>query len=212
MGANISCPADFERGVGLSCHMRCPRNFKYAQEGGGSEPLVEKCVFVTNNDYFVTLRPLPSLGEDQQETDMYVNERNRFSQELRALNERIQREGPVQDRIVSFQDQRSTTINEYNRIQSEYANYSSASAVANNIKQVTDSLKPMRPPVAGSEVATERTKLLQRSEPNMLVIQIALAVVVLSLLTYIIVPAEYAHMLAFLLLSVGVAVGIFLKK
>lgn len=209
MGASISCPRDFEQGTGLSCRMKCPNNFKYVQEGGGSTPLVEKCVFVTNNAYSFELRALPPA---QEETSAYQDERNRISQEARALNRRIQTEGPTQDRIASFREQREEDVGEYNRIQSEYANYSSATAVATAIKQVTDSLKPMRPPVAGSEIATERTKLLQRSEPNMLVIQVALAVVVLCLLTYIIVPAEYAHMIAFLLLSVGVAVGIFLKK
>ncbi len=208
----MSCPQDFERGVGLSCHLRCPANFKYAQEGGGSEPLVEKCVFVTNNQYAVSLQSLPGLGPDQAETEMYTIERYRFTEELQALNERIQREAPVQDRIISFQDQRSTTINEYNRIQSEYANYSSASAVADSIKAVTDGLKPLRPPVAGSEIELERKHILESSQPNMLIIQVALAVSVLCLLAYVILPAEYAHIVAFLFLSVGVAVGIFLRK
>lgn len=213
MGGSISCPQDFERGVGFSCRMTCPANFKYVQEGGGPAPMIEKCVFSTNNSYFVTLQPMPGLGEPgEPERDMHTAERARVSQELKSLNERIQREAPVQDRIASFKDERATTVNEYNRIQSEYANYSSASAVAASIKNVTDSLKPMRPPVAGSDIQKERKYILESSKPNMLLIQVALAVVVLCLLAYVLMPPESAHIVAFLLLSVGVALGIFLRK
>ena len=212
MGANISCPSDFERGVDFSCHVKCPDNFKYAQEGGGTSPLVEKCVFVTNNAYSIELRQLAAPPPDQPEPADYASERNQFSSKLKALMLRIQQEAPAQDRLVSFKDTQSKDIQEFNRIQSEYANYSSAGAVAESIKQVTDSLKPMRPPVAGSQIDIERKHILQSSQPNMLVIQLALAIAVLCLLIYIFVPVEYAHMLAFLLLSVGIAVGIFLKK
>jgi hypothetical protein len=212
MGANVSCPQDFEQGVGFSCRLKCPQGFKYAQEGGGTSPLVEKCVFSTNNSYSVKLRDLPLFEKDQPEPPEYAAERQRFAQELESLNQRIQTEGPVQDKIVSFKEQRANDVNQYNRIQSQYANYSSGTEVAKKIKEVTDSLKPMRPPVAGSEINLERRKLLETSQPNMLVIQVALAVAVLCLLTYVFLPANSAHIVAFLFLSVGVAVGIFLKK
>lgn len=209
MGASVSCPQDFERGTGLSCRIRCPANFKYSQEGN-----TEKCVFTNNNAYSIEIKALSTLKPGLPEPKDYVDERNRFSQELKKLNERIQREGPLQDKVTSFQEQRKHDVNEYSRIQSEYATYSAAGAVASTIKAATDSLRVPRPPVAGSakDIEIERKKLLESSKPDMLIIQIALAVVVLCLLVYIIVPAEYAHILAFLLLSVGVAVGIFLKK
>lgn len=211
MGANVSCPQDFERGTGFSCRIRCPANFKYSQEGGGS---TEKCVFTNNNAYSVEIRALSPLKPGVPEPKEYADERNRFSQELKKRNEQIQREAPVQDKVASFQEQRKNDVNEYSRIQSEYATYSAAGAVANTIKSVTESIRIPRPPVAGSakDIETERKKLLESSKPDMLIIQIALAVVVLCLLVYVIIPAEYAHILAFLLLSVGVAVGIFLKK
>ena len=212
MGASVSCPEDFERGVGFSCRMKCPQGFKYAQEGGDTGPFVEKCVFSTNNDYSVQVRSLPLFEKGQPEPPEYEPERKRFAEEMKALNERIQLEGPVQDKITSFRDQRTEDVNKYNRIQSQYANYSSAGEVAKKIKEVNDSLKPMRPPLAGSEVNLERRKLLETSQPNMLVIQVALAVAVLSLLTYIFLPPNSAHIVAFLLLSVGIAVGIFLRK
>jgi hypothetical protein len=213
MGANVSCPQDFEQGVGVSCRLKCPQGFKYAQEGGGTSPLVEKCVFSTNNTYSIQLRQLPPIRRGQRQPREYAAERKRFSDELKALNQRIQTEGPVQDKIVSFKEQRSNDVNQYNRIQSQYANYSSGSEVAKKIKEVTDSLKPMRPPVAGSdEINLERRRILETSQPSMIVIQVALAVAVLCLLAYVFLPANSAHIVAFLFLSVGVAVGIFLKK
>jgi hypothetical protein len=190
--------------------MRCPSNFKYAQEGGGSVPITEKCVFATNNAYSFGLRALPGFeGTDEQ---IYTNERARVSQEVARLNSRIQIEAPARDKLVSFQDERTNRVGTYNRIQSEYANYSSAGEAAAAIKKATDGLKPMRPPVAGSELQIERRHLLETSKPNMLLIQVALAVAVLSLLGYATMSAERAHIFAFLLLSVGIAVGIFLRK
>ena len=212
MGANLSCPRDFEEGVEFTCRKKCPAGFKYAQEGGDTTPIVEKCVFDTNNTYFIELRQIPSLRPDQPETPEFGAERTRVAREFQTLRERIQREAPVQDRISAFRSERDEDIQEYTRIQSEYSNYSSAAAVTSTMKQVLDSLKPMRPPVAGSEINAERKRILETSQPNMLVIQIALAIAVLSLLVYIVMPAEYAHIVVFLLLSVGVAVGIFLKK
>ena len=211
MGANVSCPQDFELGSGIDCHMKCPANFKYVQEGGGSEPLVHKCVFVTNNTYSVTLTPLEAPRPGVPEPEEYASERTRVSQELKILNERIQRQAPVQDKIISLREQRMNDINEYNRIQSEYASYSSAGATAYAIKEVKDSLPSFKPPVAGS-VEIERRNMLESSKPSMLVIQVALVVVALCLLVYVLVPAQYAHIIAFLLLSVGIAVGIFLRK
>lgn len=205
MGANVSCPQDFEQGIAFSCRMKCPSGFKYTQEGGGSTPVIEKCVFTSNNSYFIKLN---QIRTDKQ----FQTERERVSQEIKTLTQRIQQEGPIQDKITTFRDQRAKDVNEYNRIQSEYANYSSAVDVGNKIKSVTDSLKPMRPPLAGTEISMERKRILETSQPNMLVIQIALAIAVLSLLVYLVVPLQYAHILVFLLLSVGVAVGIFLKK
>jgi hypothetical protein len=43
-------------------------------------------------------------------------------------------------------------------------------------------------------------------------VQIALFIVVLVLLTYVVIPGNSAHTVAFLLLSVGVAAAFFLRR
>jgi hypothetical protein len=96
---------------------------------------------------------------------------------------------------------------DHEQIRSSYADY------RESIKEVSDSLKPMRPPTApASDIAQARKSILTSSAPNFLVIQVALATVVLSLLGYLLLPVNVAHGVAVLLLSSAVAVGIFLKK
>lgn len=82
-----------------------------------------------------------------------------------------------------------------------------------SVKDLVDTLKPLRPPTApASDIAAERKGILESSSPNFLLIQVELAIVILCLLTYSFVSLEYAPGLVVLLLSVGVALGIFLWK
>lgn len=81
------------------------------------------------------------------------------------------------------------------------------------IKDVTDSLKPMRPPTApASDIEIERRGITTESQQQLLFIQIALTLAVLSLLSYLVMPVDYAHGVAFLLLSVGISFGFFLRR
>jgi hypothetical protein len=212
MGANLSCPSGFEQGVMFSCRVKCPDDFKYAQEGGDTSPLVEKCVYSKNNEYFVQLRQMPAPDPREPPAD-YAREQKRVSDEIKVLRDRIFREAPTQEKIQSLKAQRESDAREYSSIQSQYANYSSAGEVAAALQTTAQGLRGIRPPVAGSrDIEAEKRKLLQGSKPNMLLIQVAIAVTVLALLVYLLVPVQYAHPIAFLLVSMGIAVGIFLRK
>jgi hypothetical protein len=82
-----------------------------------------------------------------------------------------------------------------------------------NLQATVAALKPLRPPTApASDLARERKAILDSSAPNFLLIQVELAVVILCLLAYLVLPMEVAPGVALLGLSVGVAVGIFLWK
>lgn len=82
-----------------------------------------------------------------------------------------------------------------------------------NLKDLVDTLKPLRPPTApASDIQAARKDILTSSAPNFLLIQVELAIVILCLLVYAFGPLEYAPGITVLLLSVGVAVGIFLWK
>lgn len=81
------------------------------------------------------------------------------------------------------------------------------------LQELNQSLKPFRPPTApASDIQIERKYILESSAPSFLVVQVALAVLLLALLAYGLLPANAAHPIALLLFAVGIAVGIFLKK
>lgn len=84
---------------------------------------------------------------------------------------------------------------------------------ANQIRQTTKSLEPLRPPTAPrSDIEQTKKSIISIRSPNLLVIQIALVILMLCLLTYLFLDAKYAHPMVILLTSVGIAVGFFLKK
>lgn len=86
-------------------------------------------------------------------------------------------------------------------------------STAADIRQVTNSLDPLRPPTApASDIAQVKKEIVSIRSPNLLVIQIALVILLLCLIVYLFFPINYAHPIVILLSSVGLAVGIFLKK
>ena len=85
-------------------------------------------------------------------------------------------------------------------------------AAAKEIKEVKDSLKPFRPPTApSSDLEKERRAITADAKRNLYFLQSALFLVLLAMLSYVLLPMEYANPIAFLLLCVGIAMGFFLK-
>lgn len=97
-------------------------------------------------------------------------------------------------------------VDAYSEVQSQAANFRA-------IREVNESLKPMRPPTApASDIAMSRKAILASSAPNILLLQILLGILVLCLVGYAMLPLNVAHGVAVILLAVGIALGIFLKK
>lgn len=89
----------------------------------------------------------------------------------------------------------------------------SISTAKSALRSVSDSLAPFRPPTAPSaDIETEKKKIIKGGGPNFLFLQTTIFALALSVLCYMILPLNYAHPIALVLLSVGVAVGIFLWK
>jgi hypothetical protein len=216
MGANfsISCPADFEQGLFLTCHKRCPDDFKYSSEGGvGTTSGNEMCVYRDDNAKTVSLVALPALTQGAAEPSTYADERTRFEQELATVRAAIASDEAIQTEVRLQQAKKGDFAVEYSRIQGEYAGYTSAGGTTEVIKEVSNSLKPFRPPTApASDLEKERKAISEISNQKLLMVQIALFIVVLVLLTYVVIPGNSAHTVAFLLLSVGVAAAFFLRR
>ena len=193
------CPNDFEEGLNESCHMKCPWEFKYTQTQ--SE---EKCVYKTDNSFEVKLNALPQFT-DSEEPSSYSNERTRISQDIAAILQRIiaKRELEAQTSLAE------STVSEYERIQSQYAKVTST---GNQLKEMVDSLKTLRPPTAPAEDLAKERRVILTPSKKILLAQIALFSLLLALLALFFLPRTVAQFVAFLILCVGVAVGIFLSK
>jgi hypothetical protein len=106
------------------------------------------------------------------------------------------------------------SFSDYSKIQSEYATYSPRQEVDDQYKEAIDAVKPLRPPTAPAEdIQKVRTDILNpQQRPSVLYIQICLFIVFLCMLSYLLMPADYAHGFVFLLLCVALSIGIFLRK
>lgn len=212
MGANMSCPRDFEPGLLFSCHMQCPPDFKYTL--AGTDPGTGgQCVYTLDNSVTIGLTGLPMLQQGETETAQYQAERTDFARRLATARRRIQQFEQTKKQVDALNNKRADQTSEYIRIQSEYASYSDAAGTTKVIKEVSDSLTPFRPPTApADDIQREREAIVRAMNKNMLVIQIALFIVVLVMLTYVIIPGNTAHTIAFLLIVVGIASAFFLRK
>lgn len=199
-----TCPQGFEVGLLSSCYAKCPAEFKYVQEAGN-----QKCVHVMRNNKSFDLFTLP-LGASSQ---VYQDELARVATESERVKGEVRTEEQKERDLNAFQDQKQRTVQEYSRIQSEYAIYNSGTSALKVIQEVTDSLKPFRPPTApSSDLEKERKAITEIEKQNLFYVQAALFLVVLALLSYILLPTEVAHGVAFLLLCVGISLGFFLRK
>lgn len=199
-----TCPQGFERGLLSSCYAKCPGEFKYIQEGSS-----QKCVHVMRNDRSFDLFSLPLDAGAQ----VYQDELSRVATEAERIKKTVREDEQKERDLNAFQDDKQKTVQEYSRIQSDYAIYTSGNNALKVIKDVTDSLKPFRPPTApSSDLEKERKAITDIEKMNLFYIQVTLFLVVLALLGYVVLPIDFAHGTAFLLLSVGIALGFFLRK
>jgi hypothetical protein len=104
-------------------------------------------------------------------------------------------------------------VSSYGRIQSDYATYSSQGVVSDAIRGTAQALKPLRAKTApADDLALERRKISIDARASLVLIQVALFLVFLSLLSYMVLPRDWAHGISFLLLCVGIGSGFFLRR
>jgi VIT1/CCC1 family predicted Fe2+/Mn2+ transporter len=99
---------------------------------------------------------------------------------------------------------------QHGAIQTQYAAYTTASQVGDEIKKTSELLRPLRSKTQPVEESHEVTNQILNAK-NLSVIQTALFSVLFALLTFLFVPSGYAPMAAFLTLCVGASVGIYLS-
>ena len=212
MGTPSQCPKDFEYGLAGTCRPVCPDKFKYLQEASSTGPTEESCVSMYDNAVRIPLHPLPMPRPTLPEPAEYAKERDRVKAEATRLTAQLASQLPVSDLLQDVRAEMAGKAQAFTRIQSEYARYTEHFEPT-SVKDLVDTLKPLRPPTApASDLAKARKDVMTSAAPNFLLIQVELAIVILCLLAYAFLPLSYAPGITVLLLSVGVAVGIFLWK
>ena len=202
-----TCPNDFETSGGV-CYAKCPSTFKYIEEDGAG-----KCVYKTNNSLFVTLTPVPKYAIGTPEPAAFTYARTQLATDLSDVYEAVATDTDSMNRLnIQAQTAMGHSVTRKG-LEGQYAAFQSVQKERKELKEVVDTLKPMRPPTAPkSDIAKERAAILDIVTQNILLLQIALFAVFLCLLSYIVLPASYAHGLSFLVLCIGVAVGFFLTQ
>jgi hypothetical protein len=109
-------------------------------------------------------------------------------------------------------DKEMANVSSYGQIRSEYATYSDQ-GIASAVRETSQALKPLRAKTAPSEdLDIERRKISLDARQSLVLVQLALFLVFLSLLSYVILPLNWANGISFLLLCVGIASGFFLRR
>lgn len=210
MGANVSCPAGFEVGPFATCHAQCPPEFRNIQDGAEATGVpVQRCVHFRRNTRSFRLSILPPGAEQPAHTE----ELERVRKETEIAKKGVEDDDAQAQLLADSRNRRSSVVQEYRRIQGDYANITSRVELSKEIEKTTQSLKPMRPPTSpGSDLEIERKAILSFAQKDMFFIQIALFLAVLSMLGYLILPTQYAHNIALLLLTVAISFGFFLRR
>jgi len=209
----MQCPAGFELGVYGTCVASCPPEFKFLREWGGGADIKEQCVHRLQNNKAIRLVPLPVPQPGTLPSPAFAQEQDRVANEAVRIRAEVERDIAKTRFRNDASDVKRQYVNEFSKIQSQYADFKSVSAAAKDIRDTKAALKVMRPPTApSSDLEKERREISDISKRNLFFVQVALALVVASLVGYLVLPIEYAHMIGFLLLCVGISVGFFLRR
>lgn len=197
----MSCPEGFEKTLNGNCRMKCPDDFKFMQD-----PPAEKCVHKLENGIEVALNVIPTDAQ----TATFNTERDRFNAEIKTKQDYYKELQTQRNELDILKTQSTLRGARVASIEKEYTEFKSVQGLGEKVRAITESIK--RPRGMETEIEKERKAITLLSEQNLLLVQVVIGLLITSLLGYIFLPLNAAHGLTFLLLCVGIAVGIFLKK
>lgn len=211
MGAQHSCPPGFERSMFLTCAATCPGDFQKVRANG------ERCVHIRRSNRFFPLQAIPyNAPKDKPvptEPKAFEAERTRVLRETTQVRKQVDDDIAQEQLVRDAADAKRPQVHEFSRIQSEYATYKDVSSSANEVRRIKDSLRVFRPPTApSSDLEKERRAIADIAKQNMFFIQAVLMILLLALVGYIMLPIEWAHGIAFLLLCTAISIGFFLRR
>lgn len=195
MGERHSCPDGFQPAGFFQCQAKCPPLFTNVEN---------ECIhLVKNRSFKLTLLPTILRGEEIPTT--YQSEKRRVVEEAAKTIEDI-------ETTSSLLNNRGRYVQTYAMIENDEKMFKNSRMVSDEITGLKSTLKAKRPPTApSSDLEQERQEIIHIGKQSLYFIQVALLLVVLVLLSYIVLPLTYANSISFVLLSVGVAIGFFLR-
>lgn len=197
------CPPGFEEGLNSSCHVQCASGFSYVGD---------RCVYDQDKTISYAVAALPMM-RGRNEPAQFDRERARANSELALAWKAVADKERDRGQIAGVAGTKDLHVSEYERIRGDYAEFNDQVGPAKVLKEVANSLTPFRPPTApASDIEKERKAIVETKRQDLMFIQIALFLTVLVLVGYIMLPRDIAHVVAFMLVVVGIAIGFFLPK
>ena len=193
----MACPSGFEVGPANTCHVRCPSDFTFLQD---------RCVLASDSTKSVTLNALPGNADEVQTS----TEMSRVNAALEAIRLQAVGAASTHTSLVEARENSRDFAQAHTALQRQYAEVTNATEA---IRNTTAALRPARSPTAPAiDLSRERNFLLHGVGVDVLFLQVALGLAVLSLLGFLILPREAAQGVTVLLLATGIALGFFLRK
>jgi hypothetical protein len=136
----------------------------------------------------------------------FARELAQATAEFDALRLQTGTQSATRQSLIDAQAQATTWGRTHNALRRQYAEFSELDAT-------TATLASKRPRTAPAEdLSRERQLILNGPGIDILLIQVALILAVLSLLSFLVLSRPLAQGVTFVLLSTGVAIGFFLRK
>lgn len=205
-----NCPSGFQPGSRLfSCRKECPADFTYTQGSGQ-----DRCTHKRYPARYVVLTLLNGLPQSTTPPPAtYEDETTRFDSALAGLRVQIQQDEADEAALTQAQTAKSAWVGQYANLEGSYNALTEESLVHTKLRETKEAIRSLRPPTApATDLDKERRELSLELQQNMLLVQVSLFLLVLSLLSYMVLPADMAHGITFVLLCVGIATGFFLRR
>lgn len=139
-------------------------------------------------------------------TDRCVSKKDpRYSLKLKSI--------PQGSPPSAFSDEQSRFLRHFIKLTKRPEDVDAHDPVSKVYTEAIDTLKPFRSPTQPSvDIETARLDVLKIPEGSLRAIQVSLFFVILALLEYFVLPSSIVHGIAFLTLSIGFSLAIYLSN
>ena len=205
-----NCPSGFKRASqGFTCRVECPTGFVYTVVDGD-----DRCAYEKDTSLFVSLTKLSGLFRATDPVPQsYPDEISRVLAAVRGLQTQIDEANQTAEALQSARTESQSWASHFASLEGQQAAAEDIKTATLAVQATSNSLRRTRPPTApANDLEKERREISFELRQNMLLVQIALFLLVVSMISYLILPTGWAQGITFLLLCVGIATAFFLRR